>query len=427
MGFEYQLANNHNDTKARTCMLVCHMMATVVNLFVTTFLVAYIYNAEGSVYDYIKNVSIFNISAYASMAILYIPISYIVDKTNRVGVFRVGLALRTALVLLVVFCGEEISKLTLLAGIMNGASDAVYFASYNVIKQEMVSRKKMSSYSTTTYIISKLIEVACPIALGALIDISTYSSVAIVVLAICAIQITVSFGVKAQKPIGSSFSLSSYFKKIKEQPKALSKLKIIYFICAIYGASALITMLINVCIMIEYGSTFSLGAITSAISVGSIFVLLGVNKFTKPGKRPALYIACSVLVISSAVLLFFDFSKVSIVIINAITALTGIIYKVEFDIYRNGILKESGLYSEISEHHTMVEVLANISRIIFFAIMLLVSLVKSMIAFKALILLSTIFLAMVFIALMIFEKKFITKPKIRPEDIVIATSSEMNK
>ena len=265
MGFQYNISNNSNDTKPRTCMLACHMIATIVNLFVNTFLVAYIYDKNASVYDYIFNVSIYNISAYAAMAIFYIPLSYIVDKTNRVGMFRVGLIMRSALVILVIFCGEKIAKLTWLAGIVNGASDATYFASYNVLKQEMVSRKKMSNYSSTTYIISKLIEVVCPIALGALIDVSTFSSVAFIVLIICAAQVGISFGIKSEKPINSCFNLRSYFKKIKQNNEVFSKLKIIYLICAIYGSSALVTMLINICIMIEYGSSFSLGAITSAI------------------------------------------------------------------------------------------------------------------------------------------------------------------
>ncbi|MBQ9790386.1 MAG: hypothetical protein IJW24_02185 [Clostridia bacterium] len=427
MGFQYNISNNSNDTKPRTCMLACHMIATIVNLFVNTFLVAYIYDKNASVYDYIFNVSIYNISAYAAMAIFYIPLSYIVDKTNRVGMFRVGLIMRSALVILVIFCGEKIAKLTWLAGIVNGASDATYFASYNVLKQEMVSRKKMSNYSSTTYIISKLIEVVCPIALGALIDVSTFSSVAFIVLIICAAQVGMSFGIKSEKTINSCFNLRSYFKKIKQNNEVFSKLKIIYLICAIYGSSALVTMLINICIMIEYGSSFSLGAITSAISICAIITLLLVNKFSKPGNRSGVYIVCGILVILSSIILLFDFSQITIVVFNLITACTGIIYKVEFDIYRNGVLKEAGLYSEISEHHTVVEVLANISRVIFFAVLLLISLLQSMLAFKIFIIVTAIFLSLILILIMIFENKFIRCPAIRPESIVIETSSEMNK
>ncbi len=412
MAFEYNIENNFNDTKPRTCMITCHTLATVVSLLSSTFLVANIYSNTGSVYDYIFNVGVYNIFTYLSMLFVYLPISYLVDRTNRVWFYRLGLLLRASLVILFACFGGQMAGLTILAGCMHGSSDAVYYASYNVLKEEMVSRKKMGNYASLTYMIGKVVEIVCPITIGAIIEASSFSTVALIVLGICAIQIVISFGIKAERPKNSSFSLKKFFATIKENPSAKNKLKLIYLFSFVFSTSTLIGMLVNICTMIEYGSSFSLGAMTSAISIAAIFSMFLFDRLSKPGKRGGFFVACAVLLIASSIFMLIDFSRLSIIIFNFLTASTGIIYKVSFDRYRNGILKEEGLYSEISEHQTIVESVLNIARITVFGLMMLVSLFKSMIAFEIFIIFAILGISTLFILLLIYEKKYISKSQL---------------
>ena len=105
-------------------------------------------------------------------------------------------------------------------GFLTGISKALYSSSYNVLKQEMVSRKAISGYSSYSYIFMKLVEVICPITLGSLIDATTFSQTAIIVLAIALIQIGTSFGIKAQNPTGSHYNIKEYLTILKQNLKA---------------------------------------------------------------------------------------------------------------------------------------------------------------------------------------------------------------
>ena len=407
MGYVYDINHTSNDKKSRNCLFATHGMMSVITLFVSTFLVAHIYSFNGNIYDYIFNVGLFNMVSYATMAIFGFLFGYLVDKTNRIWIFRLSLVLRAAFVVVVIFFGKDLAQILWLAGILNGFSEILYYSSYNVLREEMVSRKNQGGYSTAIQVIVKIIEIVCPIALGALIEVTTYSQVAIVVFAICLAQIGVSFGIKSQRPEGSNFDLKNYFKKIKKQPESYGKMKIIYLICCIYGAPTLINILLNVCIMIQFGSSFSLGALTSIFSAVSVITLLLITKFTKISKRDWIYLTCGLLIISGGIMMFLKIDIVTVVLFNAIYALMSIVYKFTFDLHKNSILKESGLYSEISEHHSVIEVVAAISRTVGFAIMLCIGLLHSLIAFEIFLLIVCIVMSLYFVLLFVYEKKFL--------------------
>lgn len=406
MAFQYNLEHEREKNSAYSCLLTTHTLNSITNLFVTTFLIAYIYSFNGDTYDYLFNVAIFNIAYYVGYALLYIPFSHIVEKTNRVIMYKIGIMVKTLLVVFFIFFGKELSKLLVVAGLMNALGDALYHSSFNVLRQEMVSKSKSSQFASIYYILAKIVEVICPIVLGALIDIITFSYTAIVVLVVCIVQIIVSSFVKSQRPEGSKFDLREYLKILKQRPDIRSRIGYMYFISAIYGISYLTTTLMNICIIFEYGSSFSLGLITGLLSIGSITVILLMNKFTKAGRRSWLFVICAILPIISSIYFVVDINKISIVILNGVILLTAIIYKVLFDAHRNSTLKEVGLYDEIAEHHSIVEIFAGLSRGLCFALMLLISLFNSFIAFKIFVVVSVAMCAIIHLTLLIYEHKY---------------------
>ena len=270
----------------------------------------------------------------------------------------------------------------------------------------------MAKYTSGNYVISKIVEVVCPIALGALIDTTTFSQTALVVLAICIIQVCVSFGIKSQRPTGSHFSLKEFFQKLSQSQETKKKITLLYIISFIYGSTTMLTTLINVCIMLEYGSNFSLGTITGIFAFVSIFALILMKKFTKAQKRSWLLISCAVITIISSIVFAIMINSVTIIILNGAISVFSIFYKYLFDIYRNGILKEAGLYDEISEHHTVVESLINICRILTFGILMLVGLLKSLIIFKIYTIIAVVLASLMFVLLTIYEKKYALRKNI---------------
>jgi len=81
-------------------------------------------------------------------------------------------------------------------------------------------------------------------------------------------------------------------------------------------------------------------------------------------------------------------------------------YKYLYDVYRNSILKKSGLYSEIAEHHAVVECIMNLARVFTFLLLMIVGILKSMFIFKLYTVITVTGSASMFIILMIYENKF---------------------
>ena len=423
MEFSYDINKTTVDKKANNCLLTCHMLSMIINLFVSTFLVAYIYSFNGDTYAYIFNVGVYNLFVYITFFISYIPLSFMVEKSNRISFYRLSIILKGVLVVIIIFFGKQLSKLLILAGILHGLGESLYYTSYNVIREEMVGRKTMDKYTSISYVFNRMIEVVCPILLGALIDITTFSQTAIIVLVICITQLIVSLGIRSQKPKNSHFSLKEYFQSLRTKPEAKKKVVFLYIISFIYGTTTMITTAINVCIMLQYGSNLSLGTITGIFCLISIFALLLMKKFTVATKRSWLMWTCAILTVISSIIFAIVINSITLIILNATISILAAFYKCLFDLYRNSILKESGLYDNISEHHTMVESLINAARIITFGLFMLIGFIKSIILFKVYMVLVITISSLMIILLAVYEKKFVIA---KTQQTIITANSDIN-
>lgn len=407
MGYSYNIHSQKKDKMSSNFLFICHPLGAVITTFVSTFLVAYIFEFSKDTFDYVFNVGVYYICVYATFMLTYWFFSYLTDKTNRVWIYRCAQIIRLAFIILIIFYGKHLAQMLPLAGFLYGLSEACYYGSYNVLKQEMVSRKVMSTFSILITIASKMMDIIVPVTLGALIHISTYEQTSIYVAAILGVIILLSFGIKSKKPEGSTFNLKAYFGKLKQNPKAREKIMFIYKTSFVYGFTTITNNLLSICIMLQFGSSLSLGSITSIIGAVTIVELMLVTKFTKPAKRNWLYVTVVALPLISSVLFVITSSYVTVIIFNLLMAISKIIFSAIFDIYRNGTLKEAGLYSEISEHQTVVETLLAIARVISFAIMILVGLLKNLVVFEILLVVFSLSYSGVNFCLMLYENKFL--------------------
>ncbi len=244
--FSYDIEKSKKDNRSTICLFTSHGIYNLIRVFTSTFLTAYIYSLTEGVYSYIWNVGVFNMVAYAVMFLTCFLFAYLVDKSNRIIYYQLACLLNMIEVVLLVFFGEKLAHFIVLAGVLQGLLWGLYYASYNVLKQEMVSRKSMKTFTVVYHISTKLINILAPILLGALIDISTYTQVAVYVVVIALFEIAVSFGVKSKRPENSSFSLKNYLKRLKNDEKFLPKMKFTYFLSFMFGFSAVLDTVVKV-------------------------------------------------------------------------------------------------------------------------------------------------------------------------------------
>jgi len=382
MAFVYDIKTSKKDNKSSVCLVVCHLLFNVINLFVSTFLIAHIYTLTSDIFSYVIKVAIFQISAYLVMLVAYYLFSFVVDKTNRIWVYRLGNILNTALVVVTIFYGKNLAEIVVLAGALKGLADAAYYASYNVLRHEIISRKSVEKFTAVINVLNKIVGVVCPILLGFLIDISTYSMVAVYVLIISLILIAISFFIKAERPSESSFTIKEYFARLKADEKTYKKIKSVYLTCAFFGVTTATQSLLSINIMMLLGSSFSLGLMSGIFAIVSTIVVIMVSKYTEKGKRKILYIFCSILPVISAVIFITNPNLLTLIIYNAFIVVTETVNNMILSIYRYKNLKEAGLYQDIAEHQCVVESIYQVVRIVTYFILILISLLKNYILFQ---------------------------------------------
>lgn len=405
MAYNYNINTSKKDNHANAGLAFCHTFANVIDLFVSTFLIAHLYQFSTGAYDYCFKAGLFELISYACMLVAYFLFSFLVAKTNRIWVYRLALFLRSLVVVFSVFYGNVIAKYIWLAGLLDGLSKGVYWASYNVLKQEMVSRTSIKKFAVLTFVLQKCVSVIFPITLGALIEISTFSQVAVYVLIICALQIAVSFFVRAKKPDDSNFDLIDYFKRLKQNPKMYLKIKNIYNYTFLYGATSVLSTLMSVCIMIQCGSNLGLGAITSVVAVSTVLVALLFTNFTKEGRRTFLYIIAGLVAVIGVVVFVVHPCLTTVIIYNFCVSFCGTLFKIQFDIMRNRYLKEAGMYQDIGEHQAVIEFILCFVRVLTYALVVLLSFSNSQIVFNVMLIVFSLIYAFNLVALIFYEKK----------------------
>ena len=184
-------------------------------------------------------------------------------------------------------------------------------------------------------------------------------------------------------------------------------MRYVYLGCILYGFTTCIAILANICIMFQYGSTISLGAITSIIAVATMIIILLIGKFTHAGKRTWLFVVSACLPFIGSLSFVIWTSKVTLIIYNVCIAVANAVYATIFDIYRNGNLKELNLYSEITEHQALAEMCFCFSRIISFGTIMLLGMLGNMTSFYVALVVFTLFASAMLIYLLVYEKKYL--------------------
>lgn len=392
-------------------LLTTHGFNYVVSIFVSTFLISYIYKISD---NYVLNIGLFYCFNYFTMGIFSYIVSRLIDKTNRVVCYRVAIIVRALFILAVVFLGEKLASLVILAGMLHGFSEAWYWCSFNVMKNELIPNSCMKKYTTLQIIENKSVNFIVPIILGKIIDAESFKSTAIIILIIAVLQIVISFFIKSKKPENSQFDLKGFFMRTKSSEKYRELFKMCFLTCIIFGATTMIGPVNTIIVMLTFNSNFSLGLLTGVFSGVSIIMLMIAKRVSKSRRATPFYIICAVMSFIVMVMLIIVTNKISIVIFNFAHIACSTFYSYYFDLYRNVILKELNMYSDIAEYQGVIEIILEASRTIGFGIMILTGVIGMSFGAEGLIIALKIFFVLIMIAkifinlvLSRFEKKLI--------------------
>lgn len=387
MSYQYSpsaVSDNKKVDKASIGLQISHMLFVIVSIFASTFLISYIVsvNAENPLSTSIVSIAIYYISQFFVFGLSYFLMSFIVEKTSRIWIYRLGILLFGAFIVMVIFVGKELSKYIVLAGALYGLSEGVFHSAYNVLKGEMVPRRSMSNYSTLCLILDRVVRIVLPILMGFLIDSSTFFVVAIYVLVLVVIQLGVTFMIKSERPENSSFDFFAYLKSLKSKNQDMVRIKRVYNISWLYGFKTIFNTLFSIITIYTFKTNFKLGIFTSVSAFASIIGLILFKRCTKEGSRTPLYISLSLLLFFSIVGFTLFMNKWTYILYALVSAVSLNILANGIDIQRNLIVKKTGHYSDIAEHNCVVELIFTFSRILTYSFMLVLGLTLDLLGIK---------------------------------------------
>ena len=374
--------------KNQKSLLAVHMIRMVLELFTSTFLTSHIISLdpENIFGSGLFNVAILYIAQYIAYIVVYIINSYFVDKSNRTIFLRIGIFVNACFLIAIVLWGEIIAHWIVLAGAICGISNAFYYSSFNVMKNELVNRIYMKKFSILTTVITNLINVVFPTLLGLLIDISSYSTISIYVVLIIAVQFIISLFIKSPKPKGSKLEVKKYLEYLKNTPEDRNKIKYTYYNGILAGIKTTYKIVIIILTIFAFKTNLSLGIFSSIFSIITIGLLMLYRKSESNQKlnKLAIYLTVGTLPLISCIIFMIWTNKATFVILNCF--LTIAIYFSDYygDAERDAIIKNLGKFDFIAEHNLVHDTMKYIVSILVYISFIIVASFASITAFKIL-------------------------------------------
>ena len=372
--------------KQQKALLSVHMLRIVLELFTSTFLVSYILaqNPDSILGKGLINIGIFYVSWNAVYGILNFVASYLVDRSDRAMLLRCGIIFNILLMVALVFWGEQISHWLVLAGAVCGMSDAFYYSSYIIMRNELSFKGSFKRYNVFTTIGVNLVKVIVPIIMGYIIDISTFSTIAIYVVVVGIAQFAITFFVKSTKSKDSKFELRKFFRYLKDDKFAWNKTKYTYINCWIAGIKSTYNVIVVILTIYIFKTNLSLGIYTSIFSLVTILILIAYRKADPNPKfnKFVIYLIVGLSPFLAIIATLIHTSTVTLVILNFTLTLVSYFSDYFGDMERDAIMKNLNQYEFIAEHQFVAETTKVTSRVISFSFFIVMGLIASFTAFK---------------------------------------------
>ena len=371
-------------TKSAIGIMGSLLINNVLYMFVNTFMVAYFITLTN--YDY-KQISIYYVLSFIAILLTFLTFGRIIKNKNQVWVFRSGIIAYCLYILMLAFLKEKIvtyfAPLGFFYGIVQGL---IWVAAHTLVNEH--TQNNTNKFISFKSIISKILKIFFPIVFGVSIELTSFSYVAKIVILLSITQFIFSLFIEDKaKTYDKKYNLKEYINLVKNN----DKFKTVYKLCICDGiVNYLLETLIVILTVMTFKTTISLGVITTITAICSILSVY-IFQYKLKSNWKILKI-CNIMMISSVLLLLINISKPTIIIYNVCTAIFLVILSNTGDTKRYEIVSENEIVVKdyIVEHQVVCEAILNITRIIAYILLFVISLFNNIVLFKILLLLVTI-------------------------------------
>lgn len=388
-------------TKEAAGYIICNCLLKIIELFVSTFLVAYLLTiSNGNMF----NIALYYIMYYIGLGIFYALFSCFLHKGNKIHFYRAGILLKCVFLILVSVLKEDIVDYIVPIALFYGLSSGLYWSSYNVMMNEAISSKSIQKFYGLYYIWGHIVNIIAPIVLGSIIDSGSFVQTAVYAFIISVLLFLATFLLVSRKEEGEKLDFKGLIKNIKENKQGKAFFEC-YLTSFLNGLRISTSTLITILIVLTFNSNVSLGSLSSIMAIVAILItFLFMKKYTS--KKVKVVFLCLFLCAIGVGGILLDISKPTIVLFNVLYTIAMIVPDNIQSQKRMGLIRITGKLKYALEHNVLAEGVLNIGRVISYVVLLVSSFSSSLNVYKFLLAINLVCICLYCFMAYKLEKKY---------------------
>lgn len=305
----------HKLSQNTKILLAINTIRRIIDIFLGPFLTAYLFKVA---VENIKIISIYNIFLYIMVAVMSLIIGRILKNNYEMQIFRLGMISKFFQLVILIMLGDNIASYIWILAIIAGFSTETWSFPLNLFSSKMIQNDEKNSFVVYKIILNNLVKVLIPVLLGSIISLKSFKTTAFIILILSFVQILLSFKLefKRKENTNNKLNLIKEIKNIKTNKK-LQMMYMMKFFKGMAYEGALDTA-ITLLIIMSFKSDFTLGIITSIISILAMLSSYIYKKINNKEKLKLITITSWIIILLTSIILILKTNQYTIIIYNII-------------------------------------------------------------------------------------------------------------
>ena len=349
-------------------LIIINTIHTIINLFYSTFLVAYFLNITN---NNIIPASLFYIFTYLLLMVGFTLIGPLVKNGKKLFLYRLSFFTNALLLLSIIYLKENIIDHIWILGLILGLEKMFYWFPQNLLISQFANGNQIIKYTGYSYVFSGITKIIMPIILGYLITLNSFINTAIIVLVLTIIQLFLSFFLKETLSKAKKFNIKSLWILATRREKIKNSLKIELLKGTVLDITDILIVLY---IIYMFKTNLNLGIFTSIFAISAVTIDYILGKYCNFTSFKKILFFSSLMVVIATSYFVFDTTKLSFIFYNLIFASAGEALRTITEINMYKISQDKSIIVHYrAEYMALRECVLNFGRIIGFGIIILIS------------------------------------------------------
>ena len=391
-------------SKNTNLLLVINTIRKIIDIFLGPFLTAYLFKVA---VENIKIISMYNILSYIAISVVALIIGRILKNKYQMQIFRIGMISKFIQLAILIILGDNVVNYIWILAIVAGFSMETWSFPLNLFSSKPVSNDEKKDFIVYKTILNNLVKVLIPFLLGSIISIKSFETTTIIIFILSFIQILLSFKMKFKIQNNKESKKLDIIKEVNHIKNNI-KLQRFYMMKFFKGMAyeGALDTAVTLLIIMSFNSDFSLGVITSIISLLAMLSSYAYKKIKNPEKMRLLIIVSYVIILISSIVLVFITNRYTIVGYNLIFA-----FFLQFIMVSEEVQTLKFTNSDVIndqnrvETYVLLEMFLNIGRIISYILLFVVGIYNNLYLLEILIIFLVISIGVETINLIKFNKE----------------------